>query len=50
MNEMPYGLRVVKGYIPWVGRSRGKELEEIQDNCRREPMGCVILSCEGTLI
>jgi hypothetical protein len=31
-----------------LGRSRGRELEEIQDSYRRNLVGCVILSCEGT--
>jgi hypothetical protein len=42
MNGMPDGMREVKGYIPWVGRSRGRELVENWDSCRRMPVGCGI--------
>jgi hypothetical protein len=26
MNGMPDGLRAVKGYIPWVGKAKGKRV------------------------
>jgi hypothetical protein len=40
MNEILEGMRSVEGYIHCVGRSRGRELMEIQDSCRRISMGC----------
>jgi hypothetical protein len=41
MNGMPDGMRVVKGYIPWVGRSRGRAGGN-WDSCRRMLVGCGI--------
>jgi hypothetical protein len=46
---MPNGLRVVKGYIPWVGKVKKKRDGGICDSCRREPVGCAILSYEGVV-
>jgi hypothetical protein len=44
-----YGLREVKGAFLGLGTSRGREIEEIWDSCRREPMGFMILGCEGNV-
>jgi hypothetical protein len=44
MNGTPNGLKVVKGYIPWVGQDESKRVGGNQDNCRRMLVGCGI--CE----
>ena len=50
MNVMIDGLREMKGpTFLGLGLSIGREMEEIQDSCRRIPMGCGILSCEWTV-
>jgi hypothetical protein len=38
-----------RGTFLGLGRSRGRELKEIQDKCRRIPVGCGLLSCERTV-
>jgi hypothetical protein len=49
MNGIPDGIRLVKGYIPWVGQVKRKRAGENWDSCRRMSVGCGYLSCEWTM-
>jgi hypothetical protein len=43
MNETPYGMRVVKGHILWVGQVKRKRGSGNHDSCRKMPVGCEII-------
>jgi hypothetical protein len=44
MNGTLEGLTSVKGTFLGLGRSRGRDLVENQDNCRKISMGCEFFS------